>query len=145
MIDDLWQGMILPEASHALMIDETVVRCYLLLSNGIQLGATITSEAAGRPSPPTAKDLRFQPLQDARSADWFRRHYLRLAIVHPEQLQITRPYLSITGAHLCVTLSMMFAVDDGYRVFCCDLNWDASKKQVGGNSAFTLDRVERKP
>jgi hypothetical protein len=67
------------------------------------------------------KDKRFSPLEDANSADWFRRHYLRRAIYHPNQLQITRPYLSITGGHMCVTLSMKFTCQDGDCILCCDL------------------------
>jgi hypothetical protein len=42
--------------------------------------------------------------------------------MHPKQLQITRPYLSITGSHMCVTLSMMCPTNKGKIVLCCDLN-----------------------
>jgi EAL domain-containing protein (putative c-di-GMP-specific phosphodiesterase class I) len=109
----------LQEACRELMTDEKTVRCYLLLPNGIQIGHTVVSEAYRNKA-----DIRFKPLHDTRNADWFRRHYLRRAMMHPNQLQITRPYLSITGAHLCVTLSMMFSTPSGSFVFCCDLNWE---------------------
>ncbi|MCG8634165.1 MAG: hypothetical protein MI863_10080 [Desulfobacterales bacterium] len=46
---------------------------------------------------------------------------MKRAILHPEQLQITRPYLSITGAHMCVTLSMKLSCPSGESVLCCDL------------------------
>ncbi len=93
----------LADACSELISDPAVARCYLLLPSGIQIGHTIVSKDYKDKS-----DIRFKPLQDANSADWFRRHYLSSAIIHPEQLQISNPYLSITGAHMCVTLSMMF-------------------------------------
>ncbi|NJL60419.1 MAG: hypothetical protein HC887_13075 [Desulfobacteraceae bacterium] len=109
----------LQEACSDLMKDEKTVRCYLLLPNGIQIGHTLVSESYRNKA-----DIRFKPISDAQNADWFRRHYLRRAMMHPNQLQITRPYLSIAGAHLCVTLSMMFSTPSGSFVFCCDLNWE---------------------
>lgn len=111
------EGQPLPLACEILMRDPSVVRCYLLQPDGIQIGYTVSSENSS-----LAIDRRFDPLADAKSADWFRRHYLRRAIMHPKQLQITRPYLSITGSHMCVTLSMMYPTDSGRVVLCCDLN-----------------------
>jgi len=104
-------------ACDGLFREASAVRCYQLMPNGIQVGHTVVSESYSENA-----DLRFKPLEDARSADWFRRHYLIRAIMHPDQLQITRPYLSITGAHMCITLSMMFSTESGDRVLCCDLN-----------------------
>jgi len=111
-------GASLADACSELISDPAVARCYLLLPSGIQIGNTIVSKDYKDKA-----DIRFKPLQDANSADWFRRHYLRNAIIHPEQLQISNPYLSITGANICVTLSMMFSTQGGNRVFCCDVNW----------------------
>jgi hypothetical protein len=105
------------EACTPLMLDPSVVRCYLLRPDGIQIGSTVSSDNSNLNS-----DHRFDPLADANSADWFRRHYLRRAVMHPQQLQITRPYLSITGSHMCVTLSMMCSTNAGKVVLCCDLN-----------------------
>lgn len=93
-----------------------VARCYLLQPNGIQIGPTLIS-----PQYTKNNDPRFAPLENAESADWFRRHYFRRALLHPGQLQITRPYLSIAGAHMCVTLSMMYECDGENRIFCCDI------------------------
>lgn len=112
-------GVPLPQACAELIADKLVERCYLLMPSGIQIGHTIVSE-----NPNGKDDIRFRPIRDANSADWFRRHYLKRAIVHPGQLHISRPYLSITGAHMCLTLSMMFPTEAGNRVFCCDLNWE---------------------
>jgi EAL domain-containing protein (putative c-di-GMP-specific phosphodiesterase class I) len=113
------------EACDVLLEDKNVVRCYLLAPSGVQIGSTKTNAHFFGQS-----DARFRPLEEANSADWFRRHYLRRAIVHPNQMQITRPYLSITGAHMCITLSMMFSSPNGLRVLCCDLNWDDKKESL---------------
>lgn len=102
-----------------LLKDEHVVRCYLLSPSGIQIDHTKTNLRFMNKSDP-----RFKPLEAANSADWFRRHYLKRAVIHPEQMQITRPYLSITGAHMCITLSMMVSGSESDRVLCCDLNFD---------------------
>ncbi len=112
----LRDGASMPDACNQLLEDSRVVRCFRLGTNGVQIGKTLIAERhAG------FNDQRFKPLEDARSADWFRRHYLRRAIYHPEQIQVTRPYLSITGAHMCITLSMKLTSPSGENVLCCDL------------------------
>ena len=109
-------GKPLEEACMQLSDEDSVERCYLLQTDGIQIGNTIASKKGL-----ANRDLRYKPLEDAKSADWFRRHYLRRAVMHPNQVQITRPYLSITGGHMCVTLSIMFSRPNGQSVLCCDL------------------------
>ncbi|WP_051284190.1 EAL domain-containing protein [Desulforegula conservatrix] len=110
-------GKSLEESCMNLFMHESVIRCYLLDPSGLQIGPTIVS-----PRSVNKSDPRFIPLHDARSADWFRRHYLRRAVLHPEQLQVTRPYMSITGEAVCITLSVMFESPEGARVFCCDVD-----------------------
>jgi EAL domain-containing protein (putative c-di-GMP-specific phosphodiesterase class I) len=112
-------GERLDGACSAFFEDPDVLRCFLLMPDGSQVGKTVVS-----PLHMENADPRFRPLDDASSADWFRRHYLKRALIHPEQLQITRPYLSITGAHMCTTLSMMISTPKGGRVLCCDINCD---------------------
>ncbi|MFZ3046258.1 MAG: EAL domain-containing protein [Desulfatirhabdiaceae bacterium] len=109
-------GNSLADSSQPLFEDCSIIRCYLLEPSGLQIGYTVTCQMYADKA-----DLRFKPLEDAKSADWFRRHYLRRAILHPGQLQITRPYLSITGAHMCCTLSMMIQIPSGDTILCCDL------------------------
>ena len=109
-------GKPLEEACTQLSDEDSVERCYLLQTDGIQIGNTIASKKGL-----ANRDLRYKPLEDAKSADWFRRHYLRRAVMHPNQVQITRPYLSITGGRMCVTLSIMFSGPNGQSVLCCDL------------------------
>ncbi len=115
-VGELKKGQALSNACSELLDDSKVVRCYNIGTDGIQLGNTLVGKHYV-----SLTDKRFKPLEDARSADWFRRHYLRRAIAHPGQIQVTRPYLSITGAHMCITLSMKFSNPSGDSVLCCDL------------------------
>ena len=116
-VNDFRNGKTLEEACAHLFSQESVIRCYMLEPSGIQIGPTAVS-----PHTVNKTDRRFAPLHDAKSADWFRRHYLRRAVLHPEQLQVTRPYMSITGESICITLSVMFESAEGSRVFCCDID-----------------------
>lgn len=115
-VGELKKGQVLSNACAKLLDDPMVVRCYHIGTNGIQVGKTLVGKHYV-----SLTDRRFKPLEDARSADWFRRHYLSRAIAHPGQIQVTRPYLSITGAHMCITLSMKFSHPAGDSVLCCDL------------------------
>jgi EAL domain-containing protein (putative c-di-GMP-specific phosphodiesterase class I) len=115
-VSECRKGEPLERVSEILFANDHVIRCYMLDPSGIQIGPTIVSPKAVRKIDP-----RFAPLEDARSADWFRRHYLRRAVLHPDQLQVTRPYMSITGEAVCITLSVMFDSPCGQMVFCCDV------------------------
>jgi EAL domain-containing protein (putative c-di-GMP-specific phosphodiesterase class I) len=115
-VDMLKHGTPMEDACEALFKEPEVVRCYRIGTDGVQIGQTLVAKTCT-----VCSDNRFRPLEDAKSADWFRRHYLKRAVFHPEQLQITRPYLSITGAHMCITLSMKFSCPSGGSVLCCDL------------------------
>lgn len=115
-VENLKNGVSLEQAAKQLLKEPGVVRCYQMGVTGIQIGNTLVAACYRQ-----LNDKRFKPLEDANSADWFRRHYLKRAIIHPEQLQVTRPYLSITGAHMCITLSMKFSSGSAESVLCCDL------------------------
>lgn len=88
-------------------------RAYLLDKNGFQIDSNIED--------PRPRDPRYAPLVDACGASWFRRPYFRKAIARSGELQRTRPYLSITDAQMCITLSLAFDTSDERRVLCCDL------------------------
>ncbi len=75
------------------------------------------------PSRQPADDPRFTPLADGSGAVWSRRRYFLKALEQPGKIQVSRPYLSITGAGMCVTLSLLFQQGKESRVFCCDLDW----------------------
>ncbi|WP_438970370.1 EAL domain-containing protein [Methylophaga sp.] len=98
--------------------DERVVRCYLLDEKGYQVGKSLYSPRY------TAKlDLRFAPLLAGDSANWSHRHYHYRAIQSPGTTQISRPYLSVAGSHMCITVSHAMNIEGKMMVFCCDLDW----------------------
>lgn len=92
--------------------------CYVLDAAGQQIGTNLYAQAH------PACDLRFAPLADARSARWARRPYFRRALENFGKVQVTRPYLSVSSAQLCVTLSASFKVDGETRVICGDIIWN---------------------
>lgn len=115
-ITGLGAGMELENACKALLAHHTVSRCYLIGPDGVQLGDTLLSTALS-----ARLDPRFKPLENTSAADWFRQHYLQRALSEPDRLQITRPYLSVTGAYMCVTLSCSFRDPESAKVLCCDI------------------------
>ncbi|MBI3901951.1 MAG: EAL domain-containing protein [Nitrosomonadales bacterium] len=94
-------------------------RCYLLDKEGRQLGGNFISYSA-----PSLSDPRFKPLADSRDATWARRHYFRRAIGKPGEIQVSRPYLSIAGGNMCVTLSVAVFNGKELLVLCGDLMWN---------------------
>lgn len=96
-----------------------VARCYMLDSSGQQLKGNMVSRLA-----PKGPDARFDPLMSAKGANWMRRPYFQRAMARPGELQISRPYLSLTGSHMTVTLSQAFSCAGEASVFCCDLDWE---------------------
>lgn len=98
--------------------DERAVRCYLLDESGYQIGRSLYSNKY------TAKlDIRFSPLLSGDNANWSHRHYHFRAIQNPDTTQISRPYLSVAGSHMCITVSQAVEVNGKMFVFCCDLDW----------------------
>jgi len=59
----------------------------------------------------------------------------------PAKVQITRPYLSVSGPKLCVTLSFAFeAFDDrSQQVLCADLDFAAL---AGDDLAFGVTNLQ---
>lgn len=104
------------EACQPLTAHHAVSRCYLIDEQGVQAEDTLNSDRLVE-----CFDPRFRPLENTANADWFRQHYLRQALNQPEQLQVTRPYLSVTGAYMCVTLSLAFHEGEELKVLCCDI------------------------
>lgn len=102
----------------AIFEDDRAVRCFLLDQQGYQMGRSLYS-----PKFTTRLDLRFAPLLAGENANWSHRHYHQRALQNPGQTQISRPYLSVAGSHICVTVSQAVEVDDQTYVFCCDLDW----------------------
>ncbi|WP_169730102.1 EAL domain-containing protein [Halonatronum saccharophilum] len=117
IINKIKKGYSFKKSCQFILNEDEVIRCYLLKPNGVQIGDTIASNSL------VNGDIRFKPLYDTNSADWFRKPYLKNALLHPNQLQVSDPYLSITGAHMCLTLSIMFSTEGGDKVLCCDLSY----------------------
>lgn len=116
-------GIPIETACVKFIAEAAVERCYLLDAEGVQIGANLTL-----PFREARADPRFNPLRDVSGAQWFRRVYFRRAISQPGQVQMSRPYLSLTGAHMCVTMSVGMDCDGETRVFCCDLNWESVER-----------------
>ena len=93
-------------------------RCYILNEEGRQSGGNYTSDFS-----PSIYDPRFKPLADSSDAIWERRHYFLRAINKPGEIQVSRPYLSIAGGNLCVTLSVGVISGNELIVLCGDLMW----------------------
>ncbi|MDX1635258.1 MAG: EAL domain-containing protein, partial [Marinobacter sp.] len=115
-VDQLRKGASLQTACAALLGHHTVSRCYLINESGVQVDDTLVSSTL-----PHNLDPRFRPLENTTSADWYRQHYLKQALAQPDRIQVTRPYLSITGAYMCVTLSLAYLQNGETRVLCCDI------------------------
>lgn len=110
------QGETFKEATRGLVQHHTVSRCYLIGEDGVQVDDSLLSNVSAE-----RLDPRFRPLENTTSADWYRQHYLRRALSNPGRLQVTRPYLSVTGAHMCITLSLAFHDNHRTLVLCCDI------------------------
>jgi EAL domain-containing protein (putative c-di-GMP-specific phosphodiesterase class I) len=112
-------GQALPEACAELLALPGVQVCFLLDEQG--------RHVAEPQLPPGVKDLsqdpRFKPLGLAGEARWARRPYFRRALEEPGVIQMTRPYLSLHGAQMCVTLSVACSTPAGLRVLCTDIDW----------------------
>ena len=118
-VQDLSFGAKLHPAVQGLLKLPGARRCYLIGSDGLQIGANVDAERSVY-----SQDPRFQLMQPTEGTDWQTRPYFRRAIETPGNVQITRPYLSLTGPKLCVTLSFAFEASDGSQeVLCVDLDF----------------------
>lgn len=117
---DVARGRPLSAVAGAMLARPRAERCYLLDAEGRQIGATVQG-----PHAPDARGGKFSPLSSASGAVWFRRPYFLRAMAHPGEIQTSRPYLSIAGGNLCLTLSVTLSGSAGERqVLCCDLAWE---------------------
>ncbi|ABM60986.1 sensor domain-containing phosphodiesterase [Halorhodospira halophila] len=118
------RGHGLRESCADLMALRGVQRCFVLNQRGEQVGEHLLP-AGLKADAPVTTDPRHAPLVDTRGGTWSRRPYFRDALLAPRRLKISRPYLSSTGRHVCITLSIATrSHDDGhYYVLCCDVAW----------------------
>jgi EAL domain-containing protein (putative c-di-GMP-specific phosphodiesterase class I) len=113
----LESGEPLAEAAAAFLALPQADRCFVLDRTGHQFG----SSAQGALASATA-DPRFEPIADDSGANWARRHYFRRALLQPG-IHMTRPYLSVATAKLCVTVSTSIRTAAGRFVLCGDIQW----------------------
>ncbi len=118
-VQDLSLGADFQPAVQGLLKLPGAQRCYLIGSDGLQIGANVETESRIH-----AQDQRFEVVQPTEGTDWQTKPYFRRAIETPGKVQITRPYLSVLGPKLCVTLSFAFEPSDGtQQVLCVDLDF----------------------
>ncbi|MEA3195379.1 MAG: hypothetical protein QOD26_3712 [Betaproteobacteria bacterium] len=107
-------------AARPLMDLPCTQRCYLMSSEGAQIGANLEAERNV-----SAREPRLEPMRPLDGTNWQTKPYFRRAIATPGAIQITRPYLSVTGPRLCVTVSLAFGPSQSLRVLCADLDFRA--------------------
>lgn len=112
------KGESFEESVQIIFNEERAVRCYLLDADGHQIGQNVHS-----PKLVLESSIRFKPLAMSDNANWSQKHYHYRAMRHPGKLQITSPYLSLTGSHMCITVSKAVDILGSTYVFCCDLDW----------------------
>jgi EAL domain-containing protein (putative c-di-GMP-specific phosphodiesterase class I) len=106
-------------------------RCYLLDRRGRQAAPSLLAARAQ-----AGADPRFTPVNNISGSNWARRHYFRRAISHPDRVHLTRPYLSLATAALCVTVSISIRVGGELCVLCGDIVW-SEKLSTGDRSLDT--------
>lgn len=106
------------QACARLLALSNVMRMYFLDDSGYQIGGNIVNQ-----NMPEHADPRYRPLAEATGANWSRRYYFRQALLNPGEIQITRPYRSLTGKSQCITLSALIDTPSGKLVACLDLDW----------------------
>jgi EAL domain-containing protein (putative c-di-GMP-specific phosphodiesterase class I) len=119
----LHAGRSIDEACHSFLGLANAEVCYLLGPDGRQIGDNRWSPAVGR-----ELSRGFEPLRDVAGARWARRPYFRRAIDAIGRVQVTRPYRTLHGGHLCVTVSAAFLApmpngETQTRVICGDVRW----------------------
>ena len=111
-------GIAMHDACSAFINLPRAERCYLLDREGRQRDESFIAAASS-----SFSDPRFKPLANGSDAIWARRHYFRRAINQPGEIQVSRPYLSIAGGNICVTLSAAMFSGKEMVVLCADLKW----------------------
>jgi EAL domain-containing protein (putative c-di-GMP-specific phosphodiesterase class I) len=110
------------ECLHQLLLLPGAECCYLLDQDGKQVGETHRNLR-----PAHHENRHFKPLRSGPGTIWIRRPYWRRAMLKPNEVQCTRPYLSIVTSRLCITLSVAYQSPAGLRVLCFDLDCETLK------------------
>lgn len=106
----------LERACEGLLNHPNVILCYMLDDRGYQLDHPVYGIHSTN-----NLGYRYGKLSNTKGVNWSRRIYFQKAISEPMVTQITRPYLSLTTAHLCITLSIAIETENKLKVLCCDI------------------------
>jgi len=112
----LMQNTPFEQAAKPMLSMPNVLRCFLLDSEGRQIGRNLNTRQAAQ-----ASQAKFAPLADCTGAVWSRRPYFQHAIDQPGVLYLSDPYLSMTDTRTCITLSMAIEIDEAMHVLCTDM------------------------
>lgn len=123
----LMQNTSFNEAAEPLLSTPNVMRCFLLDSEGRQIGRNLNS-----PQQDKLSLQKFAPLADTTGAIWSRRPYFQHAIDHPGVLYMSEPYLSMTDTRTCMTLSMAIEIEETQHVLCADILLSGIRYQESG-------------
>jgi EAL domain-containing protein (putative c-di-GMP-specific phosphodiesterase class I) len=105
-------------AAEMVFMETRAIRCFLLDETGYQIGKSIHAQRYKQ-----ELDKRVLPLLSGQNASWSHKYYHFRAINQPGKMQVTRPYLSVAGLHMCITVSQSVEIEGHKFVFCCDLEW----------------------
>jgi len=107
---------------------------YVLDADGYQIGPHLLP--AGRDD---LGESAYEPLSRSDGACWSRRPYFRRATEDVGRVQTTRPYRTLHGTHICVTVSCAYFLDAGgkreLRVICGDMLWNELSEPDNGDAA----------
>ncbi|HEX7908291.1 MAG TPA: EAL domain-containing protein [Paraburkholderia sp.] len=131
----LCAGIDLLHATEDLLRLEGAARCFLLDGQGYQIGDDIKTTQRYA----SAANL-FRSTGVTSGGCWDRRSYFRNAISEPGTVQISEPYLSINGMHLCVTLSIAISARGSMWVLCADTDWQPMSGRYDVGDAMSWNR-----
>jgi hypothetical protein len=114
----LASGASMDDACGRFMAQPGSEMCYLLDRQGRQVVGNAFRPESSRHRLESAE--RFAPLHDTRHARWSRRAYFRGAEAAPNIAQVTRPYMTLQGSRMCVTVSIQFDMGGRTLVLCGD-------------------------
>lgn len=117
-------GRPLEEACRAFLELPHAELCFVLDEQGYQTGDNLRGPQS---SAVPLKD--YGPLRHWQGACWARRPYFRRALQMPGKVQVTRPYRTLNGNRLTITVSYAFLrqQEEGpasWQVICGDVTWD---------------------
>lgn len=117
--DALFAEQSLETAFFRMLKHDAFNGCYVLDHQGNRVETLPSKEQASQQQVAAPGDT---PLAHAEDTSWSRRPYFRNAITRPGEIVVSRPYLSLTKARRCITISIAWPVNEELHVICCDLD-----------------------